>query len=159
MHVHKQNESESRRFKPLHPRTVTTSMKVVSGSIAALQELAGGQDCNLIFWRFSFFCPSLSLFVTSVSASSAQAHGNWPAPQAKVWESLECWRGWGCVGLQWELRHFSSPLCLAGSKTVLVGPVLLQCSLSELGQKWDILFFYCFVGRKLPLITYLLLLS
>lgn len=134
--------------KALHPRTVTTSLKVVSGSVAALQELAGGQDCNLIFWRF-FFPPSLSLFVTSVSASSAQVHSNWPAPQARVWESLECWRCWGCGGLQWELSHFSSPLCLAGSKAVLVGLVLLQCSLSKLGQKWDILpLFLLFCWQK-----------
>lgn len=92
--THAVSQSLLGRAEAAQLRTVTTSTESEGCfrvcCFTAVQELAGGQHCNFIFSRF--FSSTLSFFfflVTPVSANSAQVHGNWPAPRAGLWESLE----------------------------------------------------------------------
>lgn len=69
-----------------------------------------GQDCNLVFLLINSV--SLCYFSKCTHCTRTQKLASSSCQSAG---SLESWgRGW----LQWELRHYSSALCLAGSETI-----------------------------------------
>lgn len=100
-------------------RTVTT-FTVSEGCfrvccLTAAQELAGGQGYNFIFSRYIFFLSKLSFFFCKLCTSVAGP--SWPRLIVGEWGELKGPRmGTVAVGV----KATSSPLCLAGSQTVLV---------------------------------------
>ena len=112
------------------------SQKVVSGSVASLQYRSWQVDKTVtsfsqdffffshsVFFSFFFFC-----YPTTVTANSAQVHGNWPAPRA------------GGVGEFGVLKGLRMRTFAVGVKPLFLATLSLLAA--ELYQ-WDL--FYCSV--------------